>query len=61
MTTEPAVPSGMIKGKTGLAMACLNNLVLGILLTKRNTAQFLLLEVTSPPHPAEMLYLFLRL
>jgi len=47
--TKPAFPSGLVKGKAGQAMACLNNLVLGILLVKRNTAQSLLLAVTSPP------------
>jgi hypothetical protein len=61
MTTEPAVPSVMTKGKAGQAMACLNNLVLGILLAKKKYRTIPTARRYFSAHPAETLDLFLRL
>ena len=51
----------MTKGKTGQAMACLNNLILGILLSKKKYRTIPVARRYFSAHPAEALSLFLRL
>jgi predicted transposase YbfD/YdcC len=51
----------MTKGKMGQAMACLNNLILGILLSKKNYRTIPTARRYFSAHPAEALDLFLRL
>lgn len=51
----------MTKGKTGQAMACLNNLILGILLSKKKYRTIPAARRYFSAHPAEALNLFLRL
>jgi predicted transposase YbfD/YdcC len=51
----------MTKGKTGQAMACLNNLLLGILLSKKKYRTIPAARRYFNAHPAEALDLFLRL
>jgi hypothetical protein len=51
----------MTKGKTGQAMACLNNLILGILLSKKKYRTIPTARRYFNAHPAEALDLFLRL
>ena len=51
----------MTKGKTGQAMACLNNLLLGILLSKKKYRTIPAARRYYSAHPAEALDLFLRL
>ena len=51
----------MTKGKTGQAMACLNNMILGILLAKKNYRTIPTARRYYSAHPAEALDLFLRL
>jgi predicted transposase YbfD/YdcC len=51
----------MTKGKTGQAMACLNNLILGILLPKKKFRTIPTARRYFSAHPAEALDLFLRL
>jgi predicted transposase YbfD/YdcC len=51
----------MTKGKTGQAMACLNNLLLGILLSKKEYRTIPTARRYYNAHPAEALNLFLRL
>ena len=51
----------MTKGKPGQAMACLNNLILGILLSKRKYRTVPTARRYFSAHPAEALVLFLRL
>jgi len=51
----------MTKGRTGQAMACLNNLLLGILLSKKEYRTIPTARRYFNAHPAEALNLFLRL
>jgi predicted transposase YbfD/YdcC len=51
----------MTKGKMGQAMACLNNLILGILLSKKKYRTIPTARRYFSAHPAEALDLFLRL
>ena len=51
----------MTKGKAGQAMACLNNLLLGILLSKKKYRTIPTARRYFCAHPAEALDLFLRL
>lgn len=51
----------MTKGKAGQAMACLNNLILGILLPKKMYRTIPTARRYFSAHPAEALDLFLRL
>lgn len=51
----------LTKGRSGQAMACLNNLLLGILLTKRKYRTIPTARRYFNAHPAEALNLFLRL
>jgi predicted transposase YbfD/YdcC len=51
----------MTKGKAGQAMACLNNLILGILLSKKLYRTVPIARRYFSAHPAEALDLFLRL
>ena len=51
----------MTKGKAGQAMACLNNLILGILLSKKKYRTIPTARRYFSAHPAEALNLFLRL
>jgi predicted transposase YbfD/YdcC len=51
----------MTKGKAGQAMACLNNLILGILLSKKKYRTIPTARRYFSAHPAEALDLFLRL
>jgi predicted transposase YbfD/YdcC len=51
----------MTKGKTGHAMACLNNLLLGILLSKKKYRTIPTARRYFSAHPLEALDLFLRL
>jgi predicted transposase YbfD/YdcC len=51
----------MTKGKAGQAMACLNNLILGILLSKKKYRTIPTARRYYCAHPAEALDLFLRL
>jgi predicted transposase YbfD/YdcC len=51
----------MTKGKTGHAMACLNNLLLGILLSKKKCRTIPMARRYFSAHPAAALELFLRL
>jgi predicted transposase YbfD/YdcC len=51
----------MTKGKAGQAMACLNNLLLGILLSKKKFRTIPVARRYFNAHPAEALNLFLRL
>jgi predicted transposase YbfD/YdcC len=51
----------MPKGKMGQAMACLNNLILGILLSKKKYRTIPTARRYFSAHPAEALDLFLRL
>jgi predicted transposase YbfD/YdcC len=51
----------MTKGKAGQAMACLNNLILGILLSKKKYPTIPAARRYFSAHPAEALDLFLRL
>lgn len=51
----------MTKGKAGQAMACLNNLLLGILLSKKKYRTIPAARRYYSAHPAEALDLFLRL
>jgi predicted transposase YbfD/YdcC len=51
----------MTKGKAGQAMACLNNLILGIILSKRKYRTIPTARRYFSAHPAEALDLFLRL
>ena len=51
----------LTKGKAGHAMACLNNLLLGILLSKKKHRTIPVARRYFSAHPAEALDLFLRL
>jgi predicted transposase YbfD/YdcC len=51
----------MTKGKAGQAMACINNLILGILLSKKKYRTIPAARRYFSAHPAEALDLFLRL
>jgi hypothetical protein len=51
----------MTKGKAGQVMACLNNLILGILLSKKNYRTIPTARRYFGAHPAEALNLFMRL
>jgi predicted transposase YbfD/YdcC len=51
----------MTKGRAGQAMACLNNLILGILIAKKNYRTIPTARRYFSAHPTEALDLFLRL
>jgi hypothetical protein len=51
----------MTQGKAGQAMACLNNLLLGILLSKKKFRTIPTARRYFDAHPTEALDLFLRL
>ncbi len=51
----------LTKGRAGQAMACLNNLILGILLSKKKYRTIPVARRYFSAHPAEALDLFLRL
>jgi hypothetical protein len=51
----------LTKGRAGQAMACLNNLILGILLSKKKYRTIPTARRYFSAHPAEALDLFLRL
>ncbi len=51
----------LTKGRAGQAMACLNNLILGILLSKKKYRTIPVARRYYDAHPAEALDLFLRL
>jgi hypothetical protein len=51
----------LTKGRAGQAMACLNNLILGILLSKKKYRTIPTARRYFSAHPDEALDLFLRL